>query len=305
MSEEKGKGKGKEKEEEHLVTSSPTESILPNIENSRLYPEAPLSRLASSAANLTSGLMTGRDHGQQGLDILPSGKAGSSRTTQQSGSVLRETARVIHTSSPNARSQFGTTFKSEVGQGKESSENGFSAFLGTPRSGNSEPSRSGLDQKISHVAAATMNDGSEVVDLLEIGPIVEDDDNTLYMTNEELSALRIALFSERSLTEVGWDNVLNFVPEAISNHGSDGEYQQLAQHLGVSNAAEARDIWFSQWGNVLSSYTDEVWGDLGPLVIAARQELQSISTKPEGTITNGLNAVRRLQQILAHVRGSL
>ncbi|KAI0531609.1 hypothetical protein GGR58DRAFT_224646 [Xylaria digitata] len=300
--EEKGKGKGKE--EERLVTSSPTESRPSNIGNSRLHSEAPLSRLASSAANLTSSLMTGRDYGQQGLDILPSGKAGSSRVTQQSGSALQETARVTHASSPNARSPFGTTFRSEGGQGKGGSENGFSAFLETLQSGSSEPSGSGPDQKIPHVVAATMNDGSEVVDLLETGPIVEDDDNTLYMTNEELSALRTAFFAERSLTGIGWNGVLNFIPESISNDSSGEEYQQLAQHLGVSNATEARDIWFSQWGNVLSSYTDEVWGDLGPLVIAARQELQSISTSPEGTTTNGLNAVRRLQQILAHVRGS-
>lgn len=151
-----------------------------------------------------------------------------------------------------------------------------------------------------------MNDGSEVVDLLETVFLGEDNDEP-YMTNEKLLPLRRELFREGGPAGTSWDSVLNFVPEFISNRGmgNSDEYQQLAQHLGLSNPAEARDIWFSQWDDVLSSYTDEVWGDLSPLVMAARQELKGISTNPEGTTSDGLNALRRLQQILAHVRSPL
>ncbi|KAJ8130513.1 hypothetical protein O1611_g3117 [Lasiodiplodia mahajangana] len=127
------------------------------------------------------------------------------------------------------------------------------------------------------------------------------------MTSKELLALRRALFGDGLSTGIGWNDALNFVPGYIANHNmSNSEnYQRLAENLGVSNAAEARDIWFSQWDTILSSYTDEVWGDLSPLVMAARQEIHDLSTSPEGTTTSGLNAVRRLRQILAHVRGLL
>ncbi|KAI0903078.1 hypothetical protein F4824DRAFT_446846 [Ustulina deusta] len=303
-----GKGKGKGKEEERARERPDTSSLIlpaeygsPNTMDSRTHPETPLSRLASSAAGLTGGLMSSRAHGQQRPSILPSGKAESSSTTQQPETAFRETARVTHVSSPDVRLPLGVTFRSTAGQDRGSSEKGFSAFLRTAQYESGELGESSPDQKISHVAAASMNDGSEVVDLLETGSAVEDDDNIPYMTNDELSALRRSLFGEGPLTGTGWNDVLDFVPEFISHHGSD---EQLAQHLGVSDAAEARDIWFSQWGDVLSSYTDEVWGDLGPLVAAARQELQSVSRSPERATSNSLNAVRRLQQILAHVRGA-
>ncbi|KAI1421036.1 hypothetical protein F5Y12DRAFT_64156 [Xylaria sp. FL1777] len=300
----KGKGKEEKRESESLDTSSltiPTESGSSNTMDSRSHPETPLSRLASSTASLTGGLMSSRAHGQQGFSILPSGKAESSSTAQQPQAALRETARVTHVSSPNVRLPLGATFRSEVGENRGSSEQGFSDFLKPALDTSDGLHDNTPHQTLSHVAAAAMNDGLEVINLLETGGAVEDDDDIPYMTNDELSALRTALFGERPSTGASWNDVLNFVPEFMSHPDSD---EQLAQHLGVSDAAEARDIWFSLWANVLSSYTDEVWGDLGPLVAAARQELRSVPTSPEEATPNSLNAVRRLQQILAHVRGS-
>ncbi|KAI0430955.1 hypothetical protein F5Y09DRAFT_306286 [Xylaria sp. FL1042] len=302
-----GKGKGKEEErvnEQPDRSSSilPAESSSSNNTDSRSHSGTTLSRLASSAASLTGGFTSGRAHGQPSLNILPSGKAESSSVSQQPQAVLQETARITHISSQNVRLPLGTTFRSEAGQDRESSEKGFSEFLETTQDARVRLGESNPNRNISHVEAAAMNDGSDVVDLLETGLVLEaDDDDVPYMTNDELSTLRRALFGEGPPTGTGWNEVLDFVPEFISHHGND---EQLAQHLGVSNAVEARDIWFNQWGIVLSSYTDEVWGDLGPLVTAARQELQRASTTPEGATANSLHAVRRLQQILAHVRGS-
>ncbi|KAI0966985.1 hypothetical protein F4678DRAFT_466070 [Xylaria arbuscula] len=300
-----GKGKGKEKEKERaneLNDASPlTFAGGPsshNTTNSRSHLETPLSRLASSAASLT-GLISSRAQGE-GADILPSGKAESSGASQGPQTALRETARVTYTNSPNVQLPLGSTFRSEAGQDRVNSEQGFSEFLGTAEDGSAKLRGSSPIHQISHVEAAAMNDGSDVVNLLETGPVLEDDDDAPYMTDDELSALRKALFEEGSSTGTGWHDILNFVPEFISQDGND---EQLAQHLGVSNATEARDIWFNQWAHVLSSYTDEVWGDLGPLVTAARQELQSLSSSPEAATAEGLNAVRRLRQILAYVQG--
>ncbi|KAI3331870.1 hypothetical protein HD806DRAFT_172627 [Xylariaceae sp. AK1471] len=310
-----GKGKGKEKECPKSSSLIPTtESGSSNTMQSSPQPEAALSRLASSAASLTSGFMSSRAHGQYNINLLPSGKAGSSGTLQSPGVMFQETTQITHGSLPNVQPPLGTTFRHTAGQsGGSSKENDFSAFLGTTEYVSDELNGSGSDQEesesrhVTHAVAVAMNDGSEVVDLLETGLIEEgdDDDDELFVTREELGALRRALFEGKPSTGIAWDNALNFVPEFISNGGSSEEYRQLAQHLGVSGTTEARDIWFSQWENILSSYTDEVWGDLRPMVMAAREELQGISTSPEGTTTHGLDAVRRLQQILAHVRGSL
>jgi hypothetical protein len=221
-----------------------------------------------------------------------------------------ETTQISHGGLQNVQPPLGATFRHTTEQGSgDSNENDFSAFLGTTQHAYGEPTGSGPDpeesqsQHVTHAVAAAMNDGSEVVDLLGTGLIVEGDDDALHMTSEELGVLRRALLEGSPSREPAWNDALNFVPDFISNGGSSEEYRQLAQHLGVSDTVEARNIWFSQWENVLSSYTDEVWGDLSPIVMAAREELQGISTSPEGT-AHGLNAVRRLQQILAHVRGS-
>ncbi|KAI1154806.1 hypothetical protein F4825DRAFT_410625 [Nemania diffusa] len=313
FSDEKNRNrKGKGKEEEHPNTTSlvlPTESDSSNTKDSGV---STMSRLASSAASLMGEPMTTHSRVP---NILPSSKAGSSGTTQSSGTAFQETARLTHVGSPNVQSPLGSTVRSTPGQGRgNSAEDNFSAFLGIAQdTSSSELGENGPSQKLAprhltHAATAAMNDGSEVVDLLETAPTLDEDgdEDGLYMTNKALLSLRKALFEEGLSTGTSWDDVLNFVPEFLSNHsmGDGEEYQQLARHLGVSNVAEARDIWVGQWEAVLSSYTDEVWGDLGPLVMAARQELQSIPTNPEGTTTSSLNAVRRLQQLLAHVRGT-
>ncbi|KAI8947113.1 hypothetical protein F4801DRAFT_561939 [Xylaria longipes] len=310
--ESKGKGKEKEKDKdkEHPDTSSSVSGIS-NTGNSNPHVESALSRLASSTTNLMGGSMLSAAHGLQSANFLPSGKAESSSIAQHLDAAHRETAHLTHTSSPSAQSPLGTTFRSTVGQGTASTgASSFSEFLGTAEDlggeqGGSSPDKKTAPLHIPHAVAAAMNDGSEVVDLLQTGSIVDEDSDGLYMTSEELLPLRRALLEEGASAGTSWDSALNFVPEFILNRdmGSSDEYQQLAQHLGLSNAAEARDVWFNQWDNVLSSYTVEVWGDLNPLVMAARQELKAISTTPKGTTSNGLSALRRLQQILAHVRG--
>ncbi|KAK5628176.1 hypothetical protein RRF57_003891 [Xylaria bambusicola] len=302
--EEKGKGKGKGKEEETELLDTPV-SIPPTESNSKIMDsrqpsEDPFSRLVSSAASLTGGLMSSRAHGQH-ISMASPSKAGFSSTTKQSSTALQEAARVTYTSAPSAQLPLGSTFRSGAEKDMKSSEGSFSAFLGAGRQENGPISENNMNEKFSDVAVAAIKDGSEVVHLLDTTPVAEDDDIAPNMTNDERSALRRALFEEGPSMGVGWGDVLDFVPEFISDRGSD---EQLIQHLGVSNASEARDIWFSQWGAVLSSYTDDVWGDLSALVSEARRELQSASTSPEVVTQSGLSAARRLHQILAHVRGS-
>ncbi|KAI1369464.1 hypothetical protein F5Y08DRAFT_94826 [Xylaria arbuscula] len=297
----KGKGKGKEGEENRdiPVTTLPAK---PDSSDTDTGPHdgTPFSRFASSAASLASGLVSGRADGQQSRSILSSDKAGSSSTAKQPSTALHEAARVTHTNSPSVQLQLGSTFRSGAGQDGESSEQSFSTFLATGSHGNGLVSGNSPIHKTSDAELAALNDGSEVIHLLGSDSTMEDDDIAPSMTDDELSALRMALFEDGSTRRTPWNDVLDFIPEFLSGVGGA---EQLAQHMGVPDADEARNIWFSQWGVVLSSYTDEVWGDLNPLVTAARQELQEASTSPDTVTASGLNAVRRLRQILAHVRG--
>ena len=79
----------------------------------------------------------------------------------------------------------------------------------------------------------------------------------------------------------------------------------MLNQLGTSEPQEAREIWVTHWQDVFSSYTDEVWGNLSDLVGEAREELQALSTSrgEEEARPPESRALRRLQQILSHVRG--
>jgi len=58
-------------------------------------------------------------------------------------------------------------------------------------------------------------------------------------------------------------------------------------------------VWRTQWEGVLGRYTDEVWGDLLPLVREARKEVEDII---EGKGTEEPVALRRLKGILGHLQ---
>ncbi|KAI1276630.1 hypothetical protein F5Y07DRAFT_408131 [Xylaria sp. FL0933] len=130
---------------------------------------------AALAATLAGGSTSGRAHGQPSFSILPSGKAEASSATQQPQKALQETA-------------------SEAGQEEKASRRDFqSVSRGSRRN----------------------NDGSEVVDLLEKGPVLgEDDDDLPRMTSDELSALRRTLFGKGSSTGREWNDLPNFVPNS-------------------------------------------------------------------------------------------
>ncbi|KAI1819091.1 hypothetical protein F4861DRAFT_528242 [Xylaria intraflava] len=304
------KWKGKAKEDPGTPSSiPPPDSNSVNATQPGSHSESVLSRLATSGISLTTSIMASGNHRQHSGSILPPSKGESSGASQRSGTALQETAHITHTPFSNVQPELGTTFKSTNSHARGGfGDDDFSAFLQTANKTSGEPGTINLVQGSSpRVPLATtpaMADGSKVVELLETGLIDEDYDYGSDPKTEELSTLKKALFGEKSSTRIDWDDALNFVPDFISNGNSSEASRQLTQHLGVSDATEARDIWLTQWGDVLSSYMDEVWGDLRPLVTTARQELQRISTNPDGATTHGLNAVRRLQQILSHIRNS-
>lgn len=158
------------------------------------------------------------------------------------------------------------------------------------------------------VAEAEAADGSAIADILS----QPDDPSTLptmeeqpeAISAEDAAKLRAALFDGPSSGGLPWDHLLNFTPEFASLQSISGDLQNERQsHIGVADPERATDIWLRQWHDVLASYTDEVWGDLGTLVEQAKREVQKdMSGSSDGRAEPP--ALSRLKMILAHIRGA-
>lgn len=154
------------------------------------------------------------------------------------------------------------------------------------------------------------SDGSAVVELLT-QPDTDISNSLQEDFGEDISAgtveaLRASLFNATytSSHSASWDNLLNFTPQYVLNPAEGVAEARL--HLGTSDRRAIRDGWIQQWGNVLSSYTDEVWGDLLPLATEARREVAELSTHAADPSQEHLelpSALGRLRMILTHVRG--
>ena len=160
------------------------------------------------------------------------------------------------------------------------------------------------------VAEVEATDGAAVADILSqpeaysMLPAVEEQDEII---SPDVDAnIRAALFNTGSSGRLPWDHLLNFTPSFISAPDSSEQpekYQaERAAHLGAVDQGEVAEMWLRGWSDVLSSYTDEVWGDLGALVQAAKHEVEELST--DGTGRTETPALSRLKMILGHVRGS-
>ncbi|KAK0654441.1 hypothetical protein DIS24_g5233 [Lasiodiplodia hormozganensis] len=104
------------------------------------------------------------------------------------------------------------------------------------------------------------------------------------------------------------ENPLNLRPEfaslSASNPQLEEEIRELSRTLGSGdegvmafNKAQQQH-WLTEWDDVLNSYTDEVWGEMLPVVKAARSQLEEVKT---GMDRLDSKAVARLRMILGHV----
>ncbi|KAJ6786879.1 hypothetical protein PWT90_00020 [Aphanocladium album] len=145
------------------------------------------------------------------------------------------------------------------------------------------------------------SDGADIIQLLsmpEEEPNYSEFDELL--SEDEATRLREAFFAN-SASQPRWDHLLNFTPAFILDPSNSHEARLL---MGVDDTSVARDLWLQQWRGVLSSYTDEVWGDLGSLVAEAKQEIEANTSHIDMRDPES-KALDRLRQILAHVRGQL
>ena len=303
--ESKDKGKGK------ATATGPGEAPGRDTDEAKA-PGASLPRMAQSAASF---LLSGP----------PGGGFGASHEKGDSSRVGEALVRAGESSvqlRPSAQS--GATVK--TGQTQEhiaQEEASFSAFLDSgsaPMLSESSSMENAWQSTVPHdptpralvtlgpvplsVAEQESRDGFDVAALLSGDG---DLDQMFDHTNEppalnDLASLREALFGEKagqeSSSPIAWDDVLNFIPEFLRAPDN-----QLSVHMGTPHRDEAWQTWVDQWSRVLTSYHDEVWGDLGSLVEEARSEVKRIEEAEPGEKPPEPTALLRLRAILGHLRG--
>ncbi|KAK8095417.1 hypothetical protein PG999_013439 [Apiospora kogelbergensis] len=307
------KGKGKAAEAAPQSQGESLGNDRPRTDNSVA------TRVLDSSISLTKDLARSIPGSSDMNYMLPADKAGrSSGSTVPLGLAETGTRRAAGRTDP------GAAFKSaHVEDHVASQEAAFSAFLDGE---NSQPSsfpaayqdsiRDTLVNTSSTVetpsaAEHAQRDGMDVVKLLEstdYNSVAEPDEAGVTLPLDEAAALRRALFPDQDSKnpkhhDIDW-NILNFFPNFITDSSPRWGYTELPNHMGVTDPIEARDLWVNQWQNVLSGYTDEIWGDLGSLVDEARQEVEEASARdPDAVGPPEMPALRRLRQVLNHIRG--
>lgn len=272
-----------------------------------------ISRLGASTTQLTNAMIQRHPSPTCVTESLPPSKGESSKSTRSVSASETSTCR----NQPAQAFSNGTFASTSTQEQCIMGESDFSAFLdGTNKLEIIEPGHiekhgfgqsydPGSEQTTPPGMANLATDGMDVVDLLD-SRYDEVEETAMFLSDTEQVALRCQLFDDgearEHLSQRGqWEDALNFFPDFGPSGNSIQAYADL---LGTSDLQEATNIWTSQWRHVLTSYTDTVWGDLSPLVSVARDELASLSDLEGNEASpSKLKALRRLQQILTHVRG--
>lgn len=310
-----GKGKGKGKEMDQDASSTGNESFI--------------SRVTNSAAALSRSLVNAPPSANDISRLTTTNKSGGAATHHAGADGVGESSRAYRPVPQGG----GTGFRpSQTREHITREEANFADFLdnvnvqlppkqpwlgeawrpnetASPRGPHGLPDMS----TSASIADQQSRDGNEVVQLLSLPEDEMPDDQNNGLSDAELSNLHEALFGTDShgLPTTDWDHVLNFIPEFVRPDGEqqpakDWESQDSQAHLGIPNSAESGRLWIEQWHDVLTRYTDEVWGDLGSLVRQAREEVRQLGeSERAGTDKRpaSTKALQRLGLILSHVRG--
>ncbi|KAK8049105.1 hypothetical protein PG994_010835 [Apiospora phragmitis] len=308
------KGKGKATEATSHPEEKSYESDGPSSDNSIT------TRILDSAVALTRDVVRNLPGPSDLNSIAPASKAGRS-----SQSIIPPDVAASGMGPPAVHTKLGASFKSaHVEEHVASQEAAFSAFLDGENTQLSTfpptQHQSSIEYSLSNnlallktpsMAEHAQRDGMDVVKLLDstdYNSVAGLDETDVALSPDEAAALRRALFPDEDSKnprqhDIDW-NILNFFPNFVTDSSPRWGYSELRNHMGVTDPIEARDLWIDQWQHVLSDYTDEVWGDLGSLVDEARQEVEEASARePDAAGPPEMPALRRLRQVLSHIRG--
>lgn len=280
-------------------------------------------RITNSAVGLAGAMIDGTPSNATLAESLTGEKGQTSRASGSAQRVGESSVRFQHTA-PSGPSFRGSQSQAHIA----AEESAFAAFLdGTSelqppesmspldtawrvhagaREGSAVPA-SGINMS-SSVEEQQRRDGEAVVSLLAAGDevIFPDEAEDDVMSPEERNNLRRALFgdtpSAAAVSPDQWDNVLNFIPAYLRSNDLRSREEGLALTGAQDRDAEWSN-WVEQWSDVLTRYTNEVWGDLGALVEQARSELEQLESAKLDDAPPETKAIRRLQAILGHLRG--
>ena len=286
-----------------------------------------LSRVAASATGLARSAFAspnGNDPNQRAVAALANSGKGQASSTGGS-SAWAESSRALQQPvlQPSSSNAFRPT------QGEEhirKSENEFSSFLdgigtftpsqnpghehlGSLDSGfgeawtrsrdalNSTPSRLNGRQT---VAEQELHDGEDALVVLSAPEDMnilfgasEDEENYDWgLAHEQMSQLR-AMIKDILPPPEPHQSIVRSSPLNLIPHVDNTDFINASSQAAV-------DAWRDQWQDVLTRYTDEVWGELLPLVKEARKEVEELQSGEGPTVQP--KALRRLGSVLGHLR---
>ncbi|KAK0383102.1 hypothetical protein NLU13_9015 [Sarocladium strictum] len=186
----------------------------------------------------------------------------------------------------------------------QAAERSFANFQQGPVLPTNEHSLPPLSQ--STVGEQEAKDGDAVLQILDEpsydSGILENfrpDDSDDFLSPEERARLQKALFGEPR-RGTPWATLLDPAQDLIPQLDEEETTEML---FGETELDSARQQWLDQWRDVLTSYTDEVWGDLGPLASEAQAEVSHMLENPNSESKKTDQALHRLRLVLAHLRG--
>lgn len=175
----------------------------------------------------------------------------------------------------------------------------------------------------STVSEQQLHDGDAVLSILsntstnvdELEALqVEEEAINWNLTDRQVSQLRTIVDQifppAHSHISMSAEHPLNLLPAVVSTSenslslptmDTNPEEAYLYFDRDVPQGA-VRKMWMDQWEGVLTRYTDEVWGNVLPLVTEAREEINAMKENPPGRTFEQPKALRRLGMVLNHVR---
>lgn len=119
---------------------------------------------------------------------------------------------------------------------------------------------------------------------------------------QTVNQIRAALPAPPTHKAVPVDHPLNLRPlsdvEQATIHEDTQNFRPYLKDTASESSKAQRDEWLSDWSGVLNSYSDEVWGDMLPVVREARAQIEEVKAG-ESSLDN--KALARLKMILGHV----
>ncbi|KAI9761967.1 MAG: monothiol glutaredoxin grx4 [Chaenotheca gracillima] len=249
------------------------------------------SRVAASAKGLAQDVFANDAPSSSGLnEVLASVQAGNDKSrpsetpSSTHWSAVAQSGSRSHDAAPTAGSS--SSFRDQQVRGTADVEADHQAFMNSTASLEEQSAKGQIPEGTSWTSeyhtstGAPDTDGAEVVSLLSSPTFMAETDAP---TSDDESSVSLPPY-QPATTSPQTLNPLNLIPDSI---------------LNASPGDESRGHFLRDWDTVLNSYSDEVWGDLLPLVKKARDEARAAES---GASPQEGGALARLRMLVGHMK---